>query len=234
MTERDCAACRSRGDRASSTATRCARSKPILDAPWFPLAQRDGHRRCDGTRAAVDEEAAWWGRPAATPGAIEVRVRQDEAEREALWGRRGGSCRWRFAPPGLLKINHDVVVPRGAFLNCSTRSVISRELPASRGVVRTRRRRQHPRQPDGRQKRRADELRRARQAERRLFERCRRAGGSISGEHGIGFAKAPYLSLELSAEEIALMKRVKAAFDPAGILNPGKIFPPVSPEIIPA
>ncbi len=49
--------------------------------------------------------------------------------------------------------------------------------------------------------------------------------GSISGEHGIGFAKAPYLSIELSPDEIALMKRVKAAFDPAGILNPGKIFP---------
>jgi glycolate oxidase len=37
--------------------------------------------------------------------------------------------------------------------------------------------------------------------------------GSISGEHGIGFAKAPYLRIELSADEIALMKRIKAAFD---------------------
>ena len=52
-----------------------------------------------------------------------------------------------------------------------------------------------------------------------------RSKGSISGEHGIGFTKAPYLGLELSPEEIALMKRVKAAFDPNGILNPGKIFP---------
>jgi len=49
--------------------------------------------------------------------------------------------------------------------------------------------------------------------------------GSISGEHGIGFAKAPFIGLELSDEEIALMKRVKAAFDPLNILNPGKIFP---------
>jgi glycolate oxidase len=72
----------------------------------------------------------------------------------------------------------------------------------------------------------AEELRRARQAERQLFERVVALEGSISGEHGIGFAKAPYLSVELSGDVIALMKRVKAAFDPAGILNPGKIFPP--------
>ena len=49
--------------------------------------------------------------------------------------------------------------------------------------------------------------------------------GSISGEHGIGFAKARFISIELSPDEIALMKRVKAAFDPHGLLNPGKIFP---------
>jgi glycolate oxidase len=58
-----------------------------------------------------------------------------------------------------------------------------------------------------------------------LFEGVVALEGSISGEHGIGFTKAPYLGLELSPGEIALMKRVKAAFDPHGILNPGKIFP---------
>jgi FAD/FMN-containing dehydrogenase len=49
--------------------------------------------------------------------------------------------------------------------------------------------------------------------------------GSISGEHGIGFAKAKYMPIELSPDEIALMRRVKQSFDPQGILNPGKIFP---------
>ena len=58
-----------------------------------------------------------------------------------------------------------------------------------------------------------------------LFEGVVALEGSISGEHGIGFAKAPFLDLELSPDEIALMQRVKQAFDPHGILNPGKIFP---------
>jgi len=70
----------------------------------------------------------------------------------------------------------------------------------------------------------AAEMARAKTAERELFTRVVALEGSISGEHGIGFAKAAYLSIELSPEEIALMRRVKAAFDPAGILNPGKIF----------
>jgi len=48
--------------------------------------------------------------------------------------------------------------------------------------------------------------------------------GSISGEHGIGTAKAPYLNIELSDETIGIMQRVKQAFDPNNILNPGKIF----------
>ena len=70
-----------------------------------------------------------------------------------------------------------------------------------------------------------EEIRRAHDAERVLFEGVIALEGSISGEHGIGFAKSKFLTIELSAEEIALMKRVKDAFDPQGILNPGKIFP---------
>ena len=49
-------------------------------------------------------------------------------------------------------------------------------------------------------------------------------GGSISAEHGIGLVKKPYLSCTRSAEEIALMRGIKAVLDPAGIMNPGKLF----------
>jgi glycolate oxidase len=68
-------------------------------------------------------------------------------------------------------------------------------------------------------------LARARDAEAELFRGVVALDGSISGEHGIGLSKAKYLDLELGREVIALMQRVKTAFDPHGILNPGKIFP---------
>ncbi len=58
-----------------------------------------------------------------------------------------------------------------------------------------------------------------------LFRRTAALGGTISGEHGIGRSKRDYLPLALSADEIALMRRLKRSFDPNGILNPGKIFP---------
>jgi glycolate oxidase len=58
-----------------------------------------------------------------------------------------------------------------------------------------------------------------------LFKKTVALGGTISGEHGVGMSKAPYLDMEIGPHEIALMKRIKKAFDPHGILNPGKIFP---------
>jgi len=65
----------------------------------------------------------------------------------------------------------------------------------------------------------------ARQAVEAVFRAAVGLGGSISGEHGIGTVKAGYLGLEIDAVAIAMMRRVKAAFDPDNILNPGKIFP---------
>ena len=49
-------------------------------------------------------------------------------------------------------------------------------------------------------------------------------GGSISAEHGIGLVKKPYLRYSRSPEEIAMLRAIKRALDPKGILNPGKIF----------
>jgi glycolate oxidase len=57
-----------------------------------------------------------------------------------------------------------------------------------------------------------------------LFREVVRLGGTLSGEHGIGLSKARFLPLEQPEPLIALQKRMKAAFDPQGLLNPGKIF----------
>jgi glycolate oxidase len=180
---------------------------------------------CDGGQAAVDEESRLVEDACREAGASGIRRAATETEREDLWSvRRQLSLALRAT--GLLKINHDVVVPRGRVPQLlDAVSDLSREYGlrvASFGHA-----------GDGNihvnfmvDKSNTEELRRARQAERQLFERVVALEGSISGEHGIGFAKARYLPIELSPEEIELMKRVKAAFDPAGILNPGKIFPP--------
>jgi glycolate oxidase len=179
---------------------------------------------CDGVQPAVEEENRLVEDACREAGAMEIRLAASDDERQGLWRiRRQLSLALRAT--GLLKINHDVVVPRGripqlfdavAELARQHRLRVASFGHAGDGNI-------HVNlmvNPGD-----ADELRRAREAERQLFERVVALEGSISGEHGIGFAKAPYLPIELSVEEIALMKRVKAAFDPAGILNPGKIFP---------
>jgi glycolate oxidase len=56
------------------------------------------------------------------------------------------------------------------------------------------------------------------------MEKVVELGGAISGEHGIGLAKTPFLRLQHSPAEIGAMKSIKDALDPAGILNPGKVF----------
>jgi glycolate oxidase len=179
---------------------------------------------CDGTPAAVEEEAARAQEACLAAGALAIARGTSEAERDALWAaRRNLSLALRAT--GLLKINHDVVVPRGripelfdvlAALKQEYRLQIASFGHAGDGNI-------HVNLMVERSDR--EELARARRAERTLFERVVALGGSITGEHGIGFAKRAYLDIELSPETIALMKRVKAAFDPAGILNPGKIFP---------
>lgn len=69
-----------------------------------------------------------------------------------------------------------------------------------------------------------DAVARARQAVGEIMRAAVELGGTITGEHGIGYTKAPYLPLALSHETIEAMKRIKRALDPNGILNPGKMF----------
>jgi glycolate oxidase len=57
-----------------------------------------------------------------------------------------------------------------------------------------------------------------------IFKLTVSLGGTLSGEHGIGIAKKPYMSIAMSEANLALMRGIKRVFDPNGILNPGKIF----------
>ena len=177
----------------------------------------------DGLPGGVAEEAARVAEACTAAGATEVRRAADEAEREALWdARRQLSYALRALAPR--KINHDVVVPRGripALFTLLARLQAEHALPmpsfghAGDGNI-------HVNlmvDPAD-----AAQMARAAAAERELFEGVVALEGSISGEHGIGFAKARYLGLELTEVEMALMARVKAAFDPHGILNPGKMW----------
>jgi glycolate oxidase len=178
----------------------------------------------DGVPSAVEEEAVRVEQACTAAGATEVLRARDEAERTELWrARRELSLSLRTITP--LKFNHDVVVPKG-------------RIPELFALVDRIKRKYHLRIPlfghagDGNihvnimvDPNDSGEIERAHQAERVLFEGVVALDGSISGEHGIGFAKAPFLSIELAAQEIALMKRVKQAFDPLGIMNPGKVFP---------
>jgi glycolate oxidase len=69
-----------------------------------------------------------------------------------------------------------------------------------------------------------DEKRRADSAIEKIFKLTIQLGGTLSGEHGVGITKAPYIDLELNQDVIEVMKKIKSVLDPNNILNPGKIF----------
>jgi glycolate oxidase len=177
----------------------------------------------DGQEEQVAADAERVAAACERAGATEVLRARTEEERLELWGVR------REISPALLviapvKVNNDIVVPKGRIpelfeLIEGLKARYGMPIPSFGHVG------------DGNihvnimvEDTPAD-IARAREAEADLFRGVIGLGGSISGEHGIGFSKARYLDLELAPEVIALMKRLKDAFDPRGILNPGKIFP---------
>jgi len=177
----------------------------------------------DGGHAQVSEEAGKIADLCASLGA-EIKIAEDIFSRKRLWqARRAISpALYNIAPT---KINEDIVVPRGR---------IPEMLTALRGIAEKYNVKivNFGHAGDGNihvnimtDKNDKEEYQRAANAVKDIFETALKLEGTISGEHGIGLTKAPYLGMELSQGSIALMKAVKNVFDPSGILNPGKIFP---------
>jgi glycolate oxidase len=157
-------------------------------------------------------------------GAKCVEIAKTKAEAENLWRARKAisPALFQYGPD---KINEDIVVPRSKIPDMVEK--IS-ALRAETGLTIV----SFGHAGDGNihfnimlDKKNEAELKKAEGAVEALFDYTLQLGGTISGEHGIGITKAPYLAKEIGNAEMNLMKKIKKLFDPNGILNPGKIFP---------
>jgi glycolate oxidase len=172
----------------------------------------------------VQETGADVARICRDNGATEVRAATQQAERELLWKGR----KMALAAMGRLTPNyylHDAVVPRSK-LPPILRMVeqvskdydlrIANVLHAGDGNL-------HPLMLFDRRK--PGDVERVLHASHDLLHACVGAGGSLSGEHGIGTEKRDYMTLVFTGEDLAAFAGLKNAFDPAGLFNPDKMFP---------
>jgi glycolate oxidase len=157
-------------------------------------------------------------------GAREVKLAKDDTERQLLWKGRKGA----FGALGLIAPNYyvqDGVVPRGKLPEIMARIadiaaryglIIANVFHAGDGNL-------HPnilfdmRKPG--------ELDQVIEAGAEILKACVAAGGSITGEHGIGLEKKAYIGLLFNEQDLDAMARVRRAFDPERGFNPGKLFP---------
>jgi glycolate oxidase len=178
----------------------------------------------DGPVEQVEQDLGAVERLCREQGAVEVRVASDPADRTAVWRGRKAA----FAAMGRVSPNYyvqDGVVPRTRLPQVLRRiDELSQEHGLRVGnVFHAGDGNLHPLVLyDGRvegQAARAEEL------ANRILEACVDAGGSITGEHGVGSDKACAMPLMFGETDLEVMQRVRRAFDPAGLANPGKVFP---------
>ena len=155
-------------------------------------------------------------------GTLDLVVAQDSAQRARLWAARK-SLSYATRKLATHKIAEDVVVPRSRIGALLARVDAIGEREKVRHLT-------YGHAGDGNLHVNflwdaPDEEVRVARAVEALMRATVELGGTLSGEHGVGLAKAPYLAFEQSAELIALQKDLKRVFDPKGLLNPGKIFP---------
>lgn len=178
----------------------------------------------DGHPLAVEEEIERCKQICLDQGASNVKVAKDETERQELWWAR------RMVSPaitrmGPTKISEDATVPRSQIPEMMKRLKEIGEKYRLNLVV-------FGHAGDGNlhpniitDKRNIEEMKRAESAVSEIFKAAIELGGTLSGEHGIGILKAPFMELELGEEGLKVLKRIKDTLDPNHIMNPGKIFP---------
>ena len=167
----------------------------------------------------------------AESGAMEVRVAKDAAERLAIWkGRKSAfSAVGRLSPDFIVQ---DGVVPRRKLgealkrigeMASEARLRVANVFHAGDGNL-------HPLiMYNGKE---VDGLARAEALAGKILRMCIVMGGSITGEHGVGVEKRDYMPEMFTTDELDCMKRLRAAFDPLEIANPGKMFPEGAPAVM--
>src|SRR5438105_10722887 len=178
----------------------------------------------DGVEAGIDEDAERVASILKLHGARSVKSATDEKERKKLWAARKGAfgAVGRLMPDVMIQ---DAVVPRSRLpevlaetyrISAKYNLMLANVFHAGDGNL-------HPLICFD--LRRGTDIENVRQAGREIMETCVRAGGSITGEHGVGLDKSSYLPLIFSEVDMSAMLQVRAAFDPSGLCNPGKIIP---------
>ncbi|MEW6128541.1 MAG: FAD-linked oxidase C-terminal domain-containing protein [Acidobacteriota bacterium] len=178
----------------------------------------------DGLQVGIDEAATQAAEICLRNNARAVRVAKDDAERAKLWGARKRA----FGAMGRVSADlmvQDAVIPRSKLpevldeiyaIASKYQLNVANVFHAGDGNL-------HPNiSYDGRD---ADEARRVKLAGKEIMQLCVDAGGSITGEHGIGLDKIDYIEMIFSDADLERMLAVKNVFNPTGLCNPGKMIP---------
>jgi glycolate oxidase len=188
-----------------------------LDCEALLLMETDGHP------AVVAEEAASMEKICRQRGCLEVRVAKDEEEGTKLASARRSafSALARVAPTTILE---DATVPRSEL----ARMIRFVEAAAKKHKLRIG---TFGHMGDGNlhptfltDERNKEEMHRVEEAFKEIFDEAIRLGGTITGEHGIGLAKKSFLPRFAGDAQMRVMRELRRVLDPAGILNPGKMF----------
>ena len=188
--------------------------------PALLLIELDGHPAVLAEDAA--KVRAWFAGKA-----LALRETDDPAEAEALWHIRR-TCSQAMYLLGNAKLNEDIVVPFRSYVPLIR---LARRMRETHGLATP----TFGHAADGNfhihvmyDRDNPDHRRKAETAILEMMREVVAMGGAITGEHGIGISKSPFLRLQHSAAEIAAMVAVKRALDPNGILAPGQIFEPMN------